>query len=54
MVELDVAEHERKISSKTVNTTVTMPEWLKNLADTKGLNFSKVLQDGLKKKLNLL
>ena len=54
MVELDVAEHERKISSKTVNTTVTMPEWLKNLADTKGLNFSKVLQDGLKKELNLL
>ena len=54
MVELDVAEHERKISSKTVNTTVTMPEWLKNLADIKGLNFSKVLQDGLKKELNLL
>ena len=54
MVNLDVIEHERKISSKTVNTTVTMPEWLKNLADTKGLNFSKILQDGLKKELNLL
>lgn len=54
MVELDVLEHEKKISSKTVNTTVTMPEWLKNLADTKGLNFSKILQDGLKKELNLL
>lgn len=54
MVELDVLEHEKKISSKTVNTTVTMPEWLKNLADLKGLNFSKVLQDGLKKELNLL
>ena len=27
MVELDIAEHERKISSKTVKTTVTMPEW---------------------------
>ena len=54
MVELDVMEHEKKISSKTVNTTVTMPEWLKNLADLKGLNFSKVLQDGLKKELNLL
>ncbi len=54
MVELDILEHEKKISSKTVNTTVTMPEWLKNMADTKGLNFSKVLQDGLKKELNLL
>lgn len=53
MVDLDVLEHEKKISSKTVNTTVTMPEWLKNLADNKGLNFSKILQDGLKKELNL-
>lgn len=54
MVDLDIVEHEKRISSKTVNTTVTMPEWLKNLADTKGLNFSKVLQEGLKKELNLL
>ena len=54
MVELDVLEHERKISSKTVNTTVTMPEWLKNMADTKGINFSKLLQESIKKELNLL
>ena len=54
MVELDPVEHEKKISSKTVNTTVTMPEWLKNLADLKGINFSKVLQESLKKELNLL
>lgn len=38
MVELDVLEHERKISSKTVKTTVTMPEWLKLLAEAKGIN----------------
>jgi len=54
MVELDMIEHERKISSKTVKTTVTMPEWLKNLADSKGLNFSKLLQESIKEKLNLL
>ena len=53
MVELDPIEHEKRISSKTVNTTVTMPEWLKNLADTKGINFSKLLQDSIKKELNL-
>ena len=51
MVELDPIEHEKRISSKTVNTTVTMPEWLKNLADTKGINFSKLLQDSIKKEL---
>lgn len=54
MVELDVAEHERRISSKTVKTTVTMPEWLKNLADIKGLNYSKLLQESIKNELNLL
>lgn len=54
IVELDPIEHEKKISSKTVNTTVTMPEYLKNLADMKGLNFSKLLQESIKKELNLL
>lgn len=54
MVELNLIEHEKKLSKKTVNTTVTMPEWLKNLADVNGLNFSKILQEGLKKELNLL
>lgn len=54
MVELDLVEHEKRISSKTVKTTVTMPEWLKNLADMKGLNFSKLLQDSIKDELNLL
>ncbi len=54
MVELDVTEHERKISSKTVKTTVTMPEWLKNMADVKGLNYSKLLQESIKQELNLL
>ena len=54
MVELDPIEHEKRISSKTVNTTVTMPEWLKNLADTKGINFSKLLQVSIKKELNLI
>lgn len=54
MVELDVIEHEKKISSKTVKTTVTMPEWLKDLAETKGINFSKLLQESIKNELNLL
>lgn len=54
MVELDVIEHEKKISTKTVKTTETMPEWLKDLADTKGLNFSKLLQNSIKDELNLL
>ncbi len=54
MVELDVLEHEKKISAKTFKTTVTMPELLKILTDNKGLNFSKLLQERIKEELNLL
>lgn len=54
MVELNTFEHAQKLSNKTVKTTVTMPEWLKKLAESKGINFSKVLQKGLKSELNLL
>lgn len=54
MVELNPIEHEKRISSKTVKTTVTMPLWLKDLAEKKGLNFSKILQDSIKNELNLL
>lgn len=54
LVDLDPKEHEKRISEKTVNTLVTMPEWLKNAAIEKGLNFSKILQESLKKELNIL
>lgn len=54
MVELNTFEHEQKLSNKTVKTTVTMPEWFKKLAESKDINFSKVLQNGLKSELNLL
>ncbi len=54
LVELDVLEHERRISTKFVKTTVTIPEWLKILSEENGLSFSKILQDGLKSKLNIL
>ena len=53
MVELDVVEHEKKISSKIVNTTVTMPQWLKEKAERNGLNFSKLLQEKIKQELDI-
>lgn len=53
IVHLDVLEHEKKISKKIVNTTVTMPQWLKEKAESKGINFSKVLQERLKQELDI-
>lgn len=53
IVELDTIEHEKKISKKIVNTTVTMPQWLKEKAESNGINFSKALQEKLKQELNI-
>lgn len=41
-----------KINS-SVNRTVTLPAWLNAVALEHNINFSQVLQDGLKKQLNI-
>lgn len=35
------------------NKMVTLPTWLESLAKMKNVNFSRVLQEGLKKELNI-
>lgn len=35
------------------NKMVTLPTWLESLAKTKNVNFSRVLQEGLKKELQI-
>ena len=39
--------------NQAVKTTVTMPKWLKQLADQQHVNFSQVLQSALKEVLGL-
>ena len=39
--------------NKSVNRTVTLPAWLNALALENNINFSQVLQDALKKQLNI-
>jgi len=41
------------IESSTVKTTVTMPQWLKALAEKNDVNFSQVLQVALKEHLGI-
>lgn len=40
-------------NTSAVKRTVSLPEWLDNLADKSGLSLSKVLQDALKQRLNV-
>ena len=40
--------------SKSVKKTLTIPSWLNNAAESKGINFSGTLQNALIKELNLI
>ena len=50
-VGVDMLEYYRKNSKKSVKKTLTIPEWLNVLAESKDVNFSLVLQEALKEKL---
>lgn len=53
MIELDYLEYKKKNYAKTIKKTVTIPEWLNEMALEEKINFSAVLQDGLKEKLKV-
>ncbi|WP_256700825.1 type II toxin-antitoxin system HicB family antitoxin [Paenibacillus sp. P46E] len=40
-------------ANKSVSKNCTMPKWLREAADEAGLNFSQILQNGLKEALGL-
>lgn len=42
-----------ELNNKSMSTTVTMPSWLKKLAEKEKINFSATLQKELKKKLGV-
>ncbi|MCI7392095.1 MAG: type II toxin-antitoxin system HicB family antitoxin [Bacillota bacterium] len=50
----DTLEYHRRNSKKSVKKTLTIPEWLNEEAVARNINFSKVLQEGLKSKLGIL
>ncbi len=49
----DTTEYRRKFGTKSVKKTLTIPEWLNDAAVKERINFSQVLQDALKDKLNV-
>ena len=53
IVTVDAKEYAKKHFDKAVKKTLTIPAWLNTAAMEQGINFSKVLQDALKKQLNL-
>ena len=44
----------KAINNKSIKKTLTIPQWLDIMAREKDINFSYILQEGLKRELNLL
>ncbi|MEG1884405.1 MAG: type II toxin-antitoxin system HicB family antitoxin [Clostridia bacterium] len=53
MVDIDFTAYRRANGRRTVRKNVTLPSWLNAEAEQAGVNFSLVLQEGLKAKLGL-
>ena len=49
----DTIEYRKLYNSKAVKKTLTIPAWLNTLAERADLNFSSVLQDALKLRLDI-
>lgn len=49
----DTDEYRRKNDSRAVKKTLSVPSWLNARAEAAGVNFSAVLQDALKERLNV-
>lgn len=49
----DTLKYRKMHNNKAIKKTLTIPEWLNELAVSNHLNFSQILQDALKQRLNL-
>lgn len=53
LVDVDFDVYRRKNDMRTVKKNCTIPSWLNYEAERAGINFSAVLQNALKKELNI-
>lgn len=53
LVDVDFTEYRRKNEMKAVEKNCTLPSWLCCAAEKANINFSQVLQEGLKRELGI-
>ena len=53
LVFCDTVEYRKRYDNRTVTKTLSLPNWLNTLSERAGLNFSAVLQEALKAKLDI-
>jgi len=54
LVDIDFLEYRRKLDNKSVRRNVTLPNWLNREAEKAHINVSRVLQEALMQKMDLL
>ena len=54
LVDVDTLKYREETDTRAVRKNVSMPAWLLNLAEKRGINCSQVLQDALKKQLGFI
>lgn len=54
LVDVDFTEYRRKNETKSIRKNCTLPNWLNEEAEKQNINFSAVLQEALKQKLNII
>jgi predicted RNase H-like HicB family nuclease len=52
-VDADVGEYRRRVGSKAVRRTISIPEWMDDAATQAGVSLSQITQDALRHTLNL-
>jgi len=53
IISIDLDEYSKKYGNKAVKKTLSIPAWLNSIAEKENVNFSQVLQVGLKKHLGI-
>lgn len=53
LVDIDFAAYRRANDNRSVRKNLSLPSWLNEQAEKAGVNFSQVLQDGLKARLGI-
>lgn len=54
MIDVYMPSVRERLNNRSVNRTVTLPAWLNAAAQENNINFSQVLQDALKRHLNVV
>lgn len=53
LIEFNMLDYLKNNSNKSVKKTLTIPSWLNELAEQNNINFSNVLQNAIKERLNI-